>query len=83
MTNKKALNILSSHIETEMGSDEYYEAKEAYKVLEQDLEVLEILKKALKSNSIYLYTLKNSMESGWIKEEHFNKVKDWLERSDK
>lgn len=44
-----------------------------------DLEILEILKKAFKSNSIYIITLKNSLESERINEKEYNKIKQWLE----
>ena len=45
----------------------------------KDLEVLEILKKTFKSNSIYMITLKHSLESERINEEDYNKIKEWLE----
>lgn len=40
----RALNILISHIETEFGSDDYYECKNAKEAIEDELCVLNILR---------------------------------------
>lgn len=40
--------------------------------------VLEIIKKAFNSSSVYTNKLKDSYECGWITETEFNLIKEWL-----
>lgn len=41
----KALNRLTGHIETEFGSDDYYEVKSARDVIEKELKAMEIIRR--------------------------------------
>lgn len=77
MTSKKALEKLNFECIRSNGIDDEY-AKEL-KIVERDLEILDILKKhydnnslALSLNSFIVFTIHND-------DKDFNKIKEWLE----
>ena len=45
-------------------------------VIEKELKVIEIVKKAFDSSSIYSYKLKDSLECGWITQEEYDLLKE-------